>query len=145
MVLSKTVLQHHSSKTAFKLCVRTWRDMEGLERTWEEQERTLKVLKGLGGTWKDSEGLEITWKVMSRLERTWEALKWLERWECDRQTDSQTDKVTTRDACASKKNCVSLKGKAVLWLRGAIHKMNAKFCPPCIWLRKWLTALPQPL
>ena len=31
---------------------RIWMDLEGLVRTWEEQERPFKVLKGLERTWR---------------------------------------------------------------------------------------------
>ena len=40
-----------SSKTDSKLCVRTWKDMKGLESTWRD-------LEGLKRTWKDVQGLK---------------------------------------------------------------------------------------
>ena len=75
----------------------TLKDVTGLWRTrkdWEEQERILKVLKGLERTWKDLKGIGGTWKDLGGLEMTWKLRVW--------QTDRQTDKVTTREACASK-------------------------------------------
>ena len=110
LIFSFHTIIHHSFKTTFKLCVRTWKDLqrlerawkylEGLERTWnylEGLERTWKNLDGhertwkdllgkglkvLGGTWKDLKGIERTWRDLKLLEITWKVMNRLERtWE----------------------------------------------------------------
>ena len=87
---------HHSSKTAFKLCVRTWRDMEGLERTWKDLGRTREDIKGLERTWKDLEGLERTRKDLKLLERSSIDLKGLGRPWNDLNVGSVTDRQSDR-------------------------------------------------
>ena len=56
---------------------------------------------------------------MKRLERTWEDLKG--HWECANQTDRQTDKATTREACASK----NMKEKNFQMKKNIIYLQNA--------------------
>ena len=90
---------------------RNWKDLKGLARTWKklkEIKRTWKDLKGLGRSWKDLKGLWRTWKDLDELERIWKNWKICKSM-TDRRlelrtsvTPTQTDKVTTREACASK-------------------------------------------
>ena len=51
----------------------------------------------------DLEGLERTWRDLERLKLTWKDIKGLGKSVTDRQTATQTDTPTPREACTSDK------------------------------------------
>ena len=70
-----------------------------MKKTWKDK-------KGHKRSWKDLDVLGGTWNYLKGHKKTWYDLGGPECWECDR----QTDKASTREACAFKNEEIKLGG-----------------------------------